>query len=69
MDNTTDEEKRYYEQLLQVTGSLSKLFSENTKPYLASRLTENLFCRCLRAENLSRSDITADANRAVVVVR
>ena len=63
MDNTTDEEKRYYEQLLQVTGSLSKLFSENTKPYLASRLTENLFCRCLRAENLSRSDITADAKK------
>ena len=63
MDNTTDEEKRYYEQLLQVTGSLSKLFSENTKPYLASRLTENLFCRCLRAENLSRRDITADAKK------
>lgn len=52
-----------YLELLRIMGSLSNLYSENTKPYLDYRATENLFCLCLDAENLSRSDCTADASK------
>ena len=61
--NFTDQEKRFYIRMLALMGSLSNLFSNNDKPYLASRITENLFCRYLNAKNLSRSDITADAKK------
>lgn len=60
---TTEQQKEYYRKMLQVVGSLSNLFSESDQPYLASRVTENLFCRCLNADNLSRVDITADAKK------
>lgn len=60
---TTDYQKNYYCQMLEMIGSLSNIFSESKKPYLVSRATENLFCRCLEAENLSRSDVTADAKK------
>lgn len=66
LENTTKEERDYYEKLLVLIGSLSNLFSNSKNPYLASRITENLFCRCLKAENLSRSDITADARKGGV---
>lgn len=59
----TNQEKQYYVRMLKLMGSLSNLFSNNDKPYLASRVTENLFCRYLNAKNLSRSDITADAKK------
>jgi len=54
---------RYYERLLRAVGSLTKLFSEAPEPYLASRATENLFCKAFEAENLSRSDASADASK------
>ena len=60
----TEREKKYYKDMLGMMGSLSNLFSTNTKPYLDSRIVENLFCRCLNAINLSRSDITADAKKS-----
>ena len=60
-EQSTTEEQQYYDQTLQMIGSLSNLFSESKKPYLASRFTENAFCRCLLADNLSRGDVTADA--------
>ncbi|MDQ3158785.1 MAG: NgoFVII family restriction endonuclease [bacterium] len=53
----------YYERLLKAVGSLSKLFSEAPEPYLAYRATENLFCKAFEAENLSRSDASADASK------
>ena len=56
-------ERNYYERMLKLMGSLSHLYSDSRSPYLVSRVTENLFCRCLNAENLSRSDITADAKK------
>lgn len=59
----TEFEKNYYRKMLALIGSLSNLFSSSEKPYLASRVTENVFCRYLDAENLSRSDITADARK------
>lgn len=53
----------YYERLLKAVGSLSKLFSESPEPYLAYRAAENLFCKAFEAENLSRSDASADASK------
>ena len=56
----------YYERLLKAVGSLSNLFSESPEPYLASRATENLFCKAFEAQNLSRSDASADASKGKV---
>lgn len=62
-DKTTSEEQTYYNRMLTMMGSLSNLYSTSNKPFLHYRVTENLFCKCLGAENLSRSDITADAKK------
>ena len=50
-----------YEKLLKAVGALSNLFSESREPYLSSRAAENIFCKAFDAENLSRSDASADA--------
>lgn len=63
LENQSQEEIKYYERLLNAVGSLSNLFSESPEPYLASRATENLFCKAFGAENLSRSDASADASK------
>jgi hypothetical protein len=63
IENQPDQQQRYYERLLNAVGSLSRLFSEAPEPYLASRATENLFCKAFEAENLSRSDASADASK------
>ena len=65
-ESNREVERKYYERMLKLMGSLSRLFSDSVSPYLASRVTENLFCRCLNAENLSRSDITADAKKGQI---
>ncbi|MCK5708100.1 MAG: NgoFVII family restriction endonuclease [Candidatus Aureabacteria bacterium] len=52
-----------YQNLLKITASLSNLFSENTIPYLYYRIAENAFCRAFTADNLSRSDCSADAKK------
>ena len=41
---TTEQERTFYVQMLQMMGSLSNLFSESPKPFLVSRATENIFC-------------------------
>jgi hypothetical protein len=43
-------------------GSLTNLFSESKVPYLNYRVTENLYCKAFNADNLSRSDVSADAS-------
>lgn len=53
----------YYKEMLQVIGSLSRLFSESTEPYIQYRIAENLFCKAFDAENLSRTDCSADASK------
>lgn len=63
LEQSSKEQCDYYERMLALMASLSKLYSENKKPFLNSRIAENLFCKCLNAENLSRSDITADAKK------
>ena len=62
-ETVTNIEKKEYIKFLRLMGSLSRLFSNNTSPYLDSRVCENLFCRCLNAENLAREDCTADAKK------
>ena len=50
-----------YFRLLRATGSLSRLFSTNDKPYLNYRCHENIFCKAFGASNESRSDVAVDA--------
>lgn len=59
MQNDKDIQK--YGSLLAVVGSLSGLFSDSNVPYLHYRTSENLFCLCFSAENLSRADVAVDA--------
>ncbi len=63
LEHQPQEQRDYYERLLKAVASLSNLFSESPEPYLASRATENLFCKAFVAENLSRSDASADASK------
>ena len=51
-----------YVKLLKIIWWLSNLFSESTIPYLYYRAAENIFCKAFSADNLSRSDCTADAS-------
>lgn len=52
-----------YKEMLKIMGQLSNLFSESDCPYLAYRAHENIFCKYLEAENLARSDCSADAKK------
>jgi len=63
IESQSEKQVNYYERLLKAVGSLSRLFSEAPEPYLAYRATENLFCKAFEAENLSRSDASADASK------
>lgn len=63
LEHQPKEKQSYYERLLKATGSLSNLFSESPEPYIAYRAAENLFCKVFEAENLSRSDASADASK------
>lgn len=52
-----------YKLMLKIMGRLSNLFSDNDCPYLVYRVHENIFCRYLEAENLARTDCSADAKK------
>lgn len=52
-----------YQKNLELLGSLSNLFSDSDKPYLAYRVAEKLFCNSFKAEDLSRHDIAVDAKK------
>ncbi len=58
----SNQKEKYYE-LLQIVGGLSNLFSDSTVPYLYYRAAENIFCKAFEADNLSRSDCSADARK------
>ena len=58
-----EKEQKLYEELLTITGSLSRLFSENDNPFLYYRAAENIFCKAFNADNLSRGDVSADASK------
>ena len=53
----------YYQKMLKTIGSLSRLFSESNEPYIQYRIAENLFCKSFDADNLSRTDCSADASK------
>jgi hypothetical protein len=64
MHNYSDFEegkRAYYEKMLGLLGSLSRLFSENNAPYFDSRIAENLYCLAFGAENKGRDDSSFDA--------
>lgn len=61
LEHQSEEQKSLYSQLLNSVASFSRLFSESSEPYLAYRAAENIFCKAFDAENLSRSDASADA--------
>jgi len=50
-----------YRKHLETMGSLSGLSSESESPYINSRVIENIFCLVTDADNLGRSDCSADA--------
>ena len=59
-----DQDKiEYYKKMLVAIGSLSRLFSESDNPFIQYRVAENLFCKAFEAENLSRTDCSADASK------
>jgi hypothetical protein len=55
------EQQEEYEELLKIVGCLSNLFSDSETPYLYYRVAEKIFCQAFKAEDLSRSDVSADA--------
>lgn len=57
---STKLEQDLYQQLLEITGSLTRLFSDSDDLYLHYRIMENAFCKAFNAENLSRSDLSVD---------
>lgn len=68
MKAQSKESIEYYQRMLTVIASLSKLFSESPQPYIAYRIAENLFCKSFDASNLSRSDCSADASKSKIGV-
>jgi hypothetical protein len=54
-------QKKEYEELLGIIGSLSKLFSDAKEPYLYYRVAEKIFCQAFSSQDLSRGDVALDA--------
>lgn len=50
-----------YFDMLRLIAQLSKLFSDNSIPYLDYRVTENLFCKYYNAINDARACMAYDA--------
>lgn len=58
-----EESRKLYTDLLKMMGLLSNLFAESKNPFLYYRAMENIFCKSFHADNLSRSDVSADAGK------
>lgn len=67
-DLQPEEQKQQYKQMLGIIGKLTRLFSDNACPYLPYRVQENVFCKYFNADNLSRSDCSADAKKGRIGV-
>ncbi len=59
--NQPEYNKREYRELLKIVGALSNMFSESKTPYLYYRLAEKIFCKAFTARDLSRGDVSVDA--------
>ena len=66
LKNQSKEQIKYYQEMLTVAGSLSRLFSESNEPYVEYRMAENLFCKSFEAKNLSRNDYSVDASKSML---
>ena len=55
------EQKERYLGSLAAHCSLSLLHSDSKVPFLEYRISENVFCDCFNAKNVSRSDVAVDA--------
>ncbi len=62
------EQQEEYEELLKIVGCLSNLFSDSEAPYLYYRVAEKIFCQAFKAEDLSRSDVSADVKMGLLGV-
>lgn len=60
LDKVIETDSNYFS-MLALMASLSNLFSESEIPFIHYRITENLFCKYIGAENLSRTDTAYDA--------
>ena len=58
-----EKNRNNYKVMLSTVGKLSNIFSESDCPYLSYRAHENIFCKYLEADNLARSDCSADAKK------
>src|SRR5690554_6713626 len=63
LDLQQNAKQQLYREMLTAMGALSRLSSESSIPYLGYRAVENIFCMAFGAENLSRSDCSADASK------
>lgn len=64
----TPKEKEKYKKYLQIIGSLSNLFSSSDTPYLYYRVAEKMFCKAFDAKDLSRGDVSYDAQKGTLGV-
>ena len=55
-----------YKELLKATGMISKINSDDEVPLLYFKTAELIFCRAFEADNISKSDISADAKKGNV---
>jgi hypothetical protein len=62
-ENQSQNQKDEYQKFLKIVGSLSNLYSNSKTPYLYYRIAEKLFCNAFSANDLSRSDVSADAKK------
>ncbi len=62
-NNQIAKQKKKYQSFLKIAGCISNLFSDSNIPYLYYRVAEKIFCRAFEAEDLSRSDVSADAKK------
>jgi hypothetical protein len=62
-NDQTKQQQDEYQKFLKIVGHLSNLFSESSTPYLYYRIAEKIFCKAFEAEDLSRSDVSADAKK------
>ncbi|PIS08331.1 NgoFVII family restriction endonuclease [Candidatus Wolfebacteria bacterium CG_4_10_14_0_8_um_filter_37_11] len=61
--NQPKQQQIEYKKFLKIAGCLSNLFSDSPIPYLYYRIAEKIFCKSFQAEDLSRSDVSADAKK------
>lgn len=61
LNNQNQDQIDEYVKLLKLIGQLSNLFSDSKTPFLYYRVAEKIFCKAFSANDLSRSDVSADA--------